>query len=93
MLMQYLVRLIAPGSPAYGNTIPFTREQSLEEVLASLQVGDIIFTKTNNSWYQLSRKFLHAHYDHVSVVINRHEGTPTYTQSSISRRPSSRNWS
>jgi hypothetical protein len=76
MLMHYIVRLLLPESPAYGNTTTFIKEETLGEVISSLEVGDIIFTKTNNSWYQLSRKFLNTSYDHVSVVINKNEGTP-----------------
>lgn len=69
--MSYLVKIIAPESPAYGNTIPFVKEQSLAEIISTLNPGDIIFTKTNNSLYQACRKLLKTKYDHVSVVINK----------------------
>lgn len=75
MLMLYIVKLLAPESPAYGNALPFVKEEGLEEIVSGLEVGDIIFTKTNNSWYQLSRRLLNTEYDHVSVVISKTEGT------------------
>ncbi len=71
VLMSYLVKLLVPESPAYGNSMPFVKEESLEEVVSSLQVGDIVFTRTNNSWYEVCRRFLNTEYDHVSVVINK----------------------
>lgn len=51
MLMSYIVKVLIPESPAYGNTLPFVKEETLGHSIASLEPCDIIFTKTNSSWY------------------------------------------
>lgn len=91
VIMSYVVKLLLPESPAYGNALPFIKGESLEEVVAQVQPGDIIFTITNNSWYELCRRMLNTNYDHVCVVINKSEGTLVLIQSSISRHPSYQN--
>lgn len=75
LLMQYLTKIVAPSSTAYGN-MPFIKGESLSEVIGQLQEGDIVFTKTNNSVYQLARKLVDVEYDHVAVIINSNEGMP-----------------
>lgn len=74
MLMHQLIKILLPNSLAYGNSIPFSKDDSIGEVISQLQVGDCIFTKTNHSIYHGCRRFLNMNYDHVSVVINSHEG-------------------
>ena len=75
MLMHYLIKLLLPTSPAYGNSIPFAKDNSISEILSTIEIGDVILTKTNNSIYQAGRKFLHTDYDHISVKINENEGS------------------
>lgn len=70
VLLTYLTKFLLPNSPAYGNSIPFAKEDSLSDVVGKVQVGDVILTKTHNSIYQAARQFVRTEYDHVSIVIN-----------------------
>lgn len=73
VILHYVTKLLMPTSPAYGNTIPFAKNDL--SIFPELEIGDIIFTKTNNSIYQMARDYLHTDYDHVTVVISPTDGT------------------
>ena len=70
MLLNVLTKCMMPNSPAYGNSIPFAKEDCLLGAISKIQVGDVILTKTHNSLYQGVRQLLNTEYDHISVVIN-----------------------
>lgn len=71
--MQGLIKLLTPPSPAFGNSLPYAKDETITDVLGRVQVGDVLFTRTNSSLYQVGRRILGIKYDHVSVVINQRE--------------------
>jgi cell wall-associated NlpC family hydrolase len=88
-LMQALIKIVTPASPAYGNTVAFERLETYQELQAKLQPGDVIFSRTYSTLYEIARKYMGISYDHVAVVINSKEGKFTETQLYISRPRSS----
>lgn len=36
VIMSYIVKFLLPESPAYGNTLPFIKDESLQEVVAQV---------------------------------------------------------
>lgn len=88
-LMQALIKIVTPASPAYGNTVAFERHQTYQELQAKLLPGDVIFSRTDSTLYEVARKYMGISYDHVAVVINSKEGNSTETQLYISRLRSS----
>jgi hypothetical protein len=38
--------------------------------MSQLKPGDVIFSRTDSSIYELTRKFMNINYDHVAVVLN-----------------------
>lgn len=69
-IIQALIKIFSPTSPAYGNTFAFERPESLQELRGKLLPGDVIFSRTDSSIYEMSRKYMGVNYDHVAVVIN-----------------------
>jgi hypothetical protein len=50
-LMQRLIKMLSPTSPAYNNTLAFEKPSTPQEIEQLLQPGDIIFSRTNSSIY------------------------------------------
>ena len=73
VVMQVLTKLLTPPSPAFGNSLPYAKDETITDVLSRVEVGDVLFTRTNSSLYQAGRRILGIKYDHVSVVINQRE--------------------
>lgn len=73
-LIQMLIKMVSPSSPAYGNSVPFIKSSSDQQLINTLKPGDIIFSRTNSVIYQATRKLLSLEYDHVAVVLSPKEG-------------------
>ena len=69
-LIQALIKVVSPASPAYGNTVAFEMPESASELKKKLLPGDVIFSRTNSALYEMARRFVKGHYDHVAVVIS-----------------------
>ena len=69
-IMQKLIKMLTPTSPAYHNTLAFERPSTPKDIEEMLQPGDIIFSRTNSSIYEMARKYMGVSYDHVAVVLN-----------------------
>lgn len=73
-IIESLVKILVPTSPAYGNTIAFEKPQTCSELKAKLQPGDVILSRTNSLLYEAIRRFMGIKYDHVAVILNNKEG-------------------
>jgi len=88
-IMQKIIKLLTPTSPAYNNTLAFEQPTTPKELERMLMPGDVIFSRTNSHLYQAARNYMGINYDHVAVVLNPREGTAANIQSFISRHLSS----
>lgn len=69
-MIQALIKILTPSSPAYGNSLAFEKPVTCQELMAKLRPGDVIFSRTNSLLYEVARKFMGMNYDHVAVVLN-----------------------
>lgn len=50
-MIQTLIKLLTPASPAYGNSLAFEKPVTCTQLTASLQPGDVILSRTNSLLY------------------------------------------
>lgn len=79
-IMQKILKMLVPTSPAYNNTLAFERPSTAQDIQEMVEPGDIVFSRTNSSFYEIGRKYMGMKYDHVAVVISKEEGTVFGTQ-------------
>ena len=70
-IMQKIIKMLTPTSPAYNNSLAFEKPTTRQDVEDILQPGDIIFSRTNSNVYEMARKYIGMNYDHVAVVLNK----------------------
>lgn len=69
-MIQALIKILTPSSPAYGNSLAFEKPVTCQQLTARLRPGDVILSRTNSLLYEIARKFMGMNYDHVAVVLN-----------------------
>ena len=50
-IMQKIIKMLTPTSPAYNNSLAFEKPATPQEIEQILQPGDIIFSRTNSNLY------------------------------------------
>ena len=50
-IMQTIIKMVTPASPAYHNPLAFEKVPTRQDVEDLLQPGDIIFSRTNSNLY------------------------------------------
>ena len=69
VIIQAIIKMLTPASPAYNNSLAFEKPHTPQDILQSLQPGDIIFSRTNSSLYEAARQYMGIKYGHVAVVV------------------------
>jgi hypothetical protein len=70
-LIKQLFKFISPESISPENIKVNIKEiDSADDIVKSLQPGDLIFTKTSTALSETLRTIIDVQYDHVAVVLN-----------------------